>query len=77
MSTVEFGSACATITTLDEHDAYDDVEVIICEDDTVFIKQHIQDVEEVNVIYMSYGQLMDIMAAMNSPEGAYRLEDVG
>jgi len=77
MYTVEFGSACATITTLDEHDAYDDVEVIICEDDTVFIKQHIQDVEEVNVIYMSYGQLMDIMAAMNSPEGAYRLEDVG
>ena len=77
MYTVEFGSACATITTLDEHDAYDDVEVIICEDDTVFIKQHIQDVEEVNVIYMSYGQLMDIMAAMNSPDGAYRLEDVG
>jgi len=77
MYTVEFGSACATITTLDEHDAYDDVEVIICEDDTVFIKQHIQDVEEVNVIFMSYGQLMDIMAAMNSPEGAYRLEDVG
>jgi len=76
MYTVEFGSACATITTLDEHDAYDDVEVIICEDDTVFIKQHIQDVEEVNVIYMSYGQLMDIMAAMNSPEGAYRLEDI-
>ena len=77
MYTVEFDPACATITTLDEHDAYDDVEVIICEDDTVFIKQHIQDVEEVNVIYMSYGQLMDIMAAMNSPEGAYRLEDVG
>ena len=76
MYTVEFGSACATITTLDEHDAYDDVEVIICEDDTVFIKQHIHDVEEVNVIYMSYGQLMDIMAAMNSPEGAYRLEDI-
>ncbi|MCP4493079.1 MAG: hypothetical protein GY820_38140 [Gammaproteobacteria bacterium] len=76
MYTVEFGSACATITTLDEHDAYDDVEVIICEDDTVFIKQHIQDVEEVNVIFMSYGQLMDIMAAMNSPEGAYRLEDI-
>ncbi|MCP4492387.1 MAG: hypothetical protein GY820_34525 [Gammaproteobacteria bacterium] len=76
MYTVEFGSACATITTLDEQDAYDDVEVIICEDDTVFIKQHIQDVDEVNVIYMSYGQLMDIMAAMNSPEGAYRLEDI-
>jgi hypothetical protein len=74
MYTVEFGSACATITTLDEHDAYDDVEVIICEDDTVFIKQHIQDVEEVNVIYMSYGQLLDILAGLSSTAGAYRLQ---
>lgn len=74
MYTVEFDLAGTTITTLDEHDAYDDVEVIICEDNTVFIRQHIQDVEEVNVIYMSYGQLLDVVAAMNSSEGAYRLE---
>mgnify|MGYP000521870468 CR=1 FL=1 len=74
MYTVEFDLAGTTITTLDEQDAYDDVEVYISEDNTVFIRQHIQDVEEVNVIYMSYGQLLDVVAAMNSSEGAYRLE---
>lgn len=74
MYTVEFDLAGTTITTLDEQDAYDDVEVCISEDNTVFIRQYTQDVEAINVIHMSYGQLMDIVAAMNSSEGAYRLE---
>ena len=74
MFTVEFDSACAVITTLDDHDAYDDVEVTLCDDDSVFIRQHVQDVEEVNVIYMSYQQLCDMVAALDCTEGAYRLE---
>lgn len=71
MFTVEFEPDCSVITCLDNHDAFDDVEVTICEDDSVFIRQHIQDVEETNIIYMSYGQLAEIVAALNQTEGAY------
>lgn len=71
MFTVEFEPDCSVITCLDNQDAFDDVEVTICEDDSVFIRQHIQDVEETNIIYMSYGQLAEIVAALNQTEGAY------
>lgn len=74
MYTVEFNPANAVITSLDERDAFDDVKVILCEDNTVFIEQHVQSSGDVNVIYMSYQQLLDIVAAQSSTEGLYRLE---
>ena len=58
-----------TITTLDETDDFDDVEVILYEDQ-VFIRQ-IDEYEGVNLIAMSPQQLRDIVSAMDLPEGAY------
>jgi hypothetical protein len=77
MFTVEFEPACAVITCLDNHDSFDDVEVVVCEDNSVFILQHMLDVEETNVIYMSYQQLTEIVAALDTPEGAYILGSKG
>ena len=73
MYTVEYESNASIITSLDKHDAYHDVEVIICEDDTVFIRQYNLDTDEINTIFMSYDQLLDIRAGLDSSEGAFML----
>ena len=74
MFTVDMYYAIATITTLDEKDEFDDVETTICEDNTVFINQYIQDTDEVNTIYMSYQQLLDLLAGLSSAEGMYKID---
>jgi hypothetical protein len=77
MFTVEFEPECSVITSLDNNDAFDDVEVLLCEDNSVFIVQHMLDVDDTNIIYMSYQQLTEISAALNMTEGAYTLETKG
>lgn len=71
MFTVEFESDASVITTLDQQDKFNDVEVIIGGDGDIYMRQFDDHLEEYQVLYMSYQQLMDIMAAINSPEGAY------
>jgi hypothetical protein len=73
MYTVEYESNASIITSLDKHDAYHDVEVIICDDDTVFIRQYNLDTDEMDTIFMSYDQLLDIRAGLDSSEGAFML----
>ena len=77
MFTVEFEPECSVITCLDNNDAFDDVKVVVCEDNSVFIVQHMLDVDDTNIIYMSYQQLTEIAAALDMPEGAYILGNKG
>lgn len=70
MLTVEIDYDCTIITTLDETASYEDVEVVL-DDTTVFIAQYIEDTDRRQVLELSYQQLMDIMAAIDLPEGAY------
>ena len=70
MLTVEIDYDCIIITTLDETASYEDVEVVL-DDTTVFIAQYIEDTDRRQVLELSYQQLMDIMAAIDLPEGAY------
>ena len=76
MFTVEFEKDSAVITVLSEDDSQEDVEVIIGEDDTVFIRQYQEYKNEFDVIVMTWQQLRDIGAAINSPEGFFRLQKV-
>ena len=71
MFTVEFESDASVITTLDQQDRFNDVEVIIGGDGDIYMRQFDDRLEEYQVLYMSYQQLMDIMAAINCSEGAY------
>ena len=70
MLTIEIDYDCTVITTLDETASYEDVEVVL-DDTTVFIAQYIEDTDRRQVLELSYQQLMDIMAAIDLPEGAY------
>ena len=73
MFTVEINDQDSKIVTIDDKDAFDDVELVLYDTGDVWITQHIQDVDEVNVIYLSYQQLQELFAGLGSPEGSYHI----
>ena len=74
MYTVEFESDASVITTLDQHDEHEDVEVILGDDGVVFMRQYEPEMDAYQMLIMSSQQLLDIIATYNSKEGAYYLE---
>ena len=74
MYTVEFEKDAAVITVLCEEDSQEDVQVIIGDDGTTFIRQFQDYKNEYDVLCMTYQQLLDIVAAVNSPEGMFKLQ---
>jgi hypothetical protein len=71
MYTVEFESDAAVVTSLDQKDKYEDVEMVVAEDNTVYIRQFDEQLNQYQMIYMSYQQLLDLFSALRSPEGAF------
>lgn len=76
MYTVEFEHDASVIVSLDEDDAFEDVELIIADDGVVFIRQFEEDLEQHQIITMSYQQLIDLYAAFKSSEGLFQVEVV-
>ena len=74
MFTVELEYDYALIRTLDEQDRYEDVEVVIGDEGEVFILQFNESTQKNSVIAMSLQQIVDLYAAMDSPEGLFGLE---
>tara|TARA_R110000796_G_scaffold94800_1_gene199720 strand:- start:43 stop:285 length:243 start_codon:yes stop_codon:yes gene_type:complete len=72
--TVEFSHDTVTIVTLDQEDNFNDVEVTLTEDGTVFISQYDEQWDSTDMLLLSYQQLLDITAALHSTEGMFRLE---
>lgn len=73
MYTVEFSHDVITIITLDQDDDFNDVEVTLTEDGAVFISQYDEQWDSTDTVLLSYQQLLDITAAMDSTEGMFRL----
>lgn len=76
MFTVEFEEDSSVITVLDEAGKHEDIEVIISEDDVVFMRQWDDDLGKYEMLVMSYRQLLDITAALQTTEGLYKIEIV-
>ena len=74
MFTVEFESDAAVITTLDQSDMHEDVEVIFGDDGDVYMRQFEPDMDSYQMIIMSAQQWFDLMGAYKSSEGSYYLE---
>jgi len=74
MFTVEFEQDASVITTIDETGSFNDVEMDICDDAKVFIRQFTDEMNEYQVIEMSYQQLLDLFCSMKQTEGAYYAE---
>lgn len=74
MFTVEQESDAVIIVTIDERDQFEDVEIVIGEDNTVYIRQFSEELGEYQLLYMSYQQLQDIQYSLHSTQGMYRIE---
>lgn len=74
MFTVEFEPDASIITSIDETDTYHDVEMIIGDDASVYIRQFVDELDEYSVVFISYQQLLDLMASLRQTEGAYYLK---
>ena len=70
MFTVEHESDATVIVSLDQKNKFQDVEVIVGAG-SVYIRQFDKDMDQYEMIYCSFQQLVDIMAALNSSEGMY------
>ena len=70
MFTVEHESDSTVIVALDEKDKFQDVELIVGAG-SVYIRQFDEDMDRHEMIYCSFQQLVDMMAALNSSEGMY------
>jgi len=74
MFTVEYEHDAIVINTLDETDSFEDVEVVLADDMSVYIRQWNEGTGEFELLYLSYQQLLDILAALQSTEGAYYIQ---
>ena len=66
MFTVEFESDASIVTTLDQNNLHEDVEVILGDAGDVYIRQYEPDMDSYQLILMSAQQWIDLMAAYKS-----------
>jgi len=74
MFTVEMEDFEIEVVTLDESGRFGDVALFLDNSDVVYIRQWNEKYEKFELLEMSWQQLRDIQAAMDSPAGAYYLE---
>ena len=61
---------------MDEADKHEDVEVVLTDNNEVYIRQYEESLDSHELICMSYQQLMDLVASINSSEGMFKLQFV-
>lgn len=74
MFTVEFESDSTVITSLDESGQMEDIEVLISDDDVVFMRQWQEELGKYEMLVMTWQQLLDITASLQTTEGLHKIE---
>lgn len=74
MFTVEHESDASIVTTLDNNNMHEDVEVIFGDDGDVYMRQFEPEMNQYQMLIMSAQQWLDLMAAYKSSEGSYYVE---
>tara|TARA_B110000093_G_scaffold183366_1_gene233998 strand:+ start:4909 stop:5151 length:243 start_codon:yes stop_codon:yes gene_type:complete len=70
MFTIETDFDYTAITTLDEEGNFEDVEVVL-DEEVVYIAQVLPECDSRQILELSYQQFMDIVVALDLPDGAY------
>ena len=73
MFTIEFLSDHTLVTSLDEDDMCEDVQMVLTEE-SVYLIQYDQQLQETQTLLISYQQLLDLLASINRTEGSYYIE---
>ncbi len=74
MYTVEFNHSTTTIISMDDNAEFNDIEMTLADNGSVFLAQYDDEAGSSDMIMISHQQLMDIVASMDSTEGLFRLE---
>lgn len=74
MFTVEFEPDASIVTSLDESGQMEDVEVVIADDGVVFMRQWQEELGKYEMLVMTYQQLLDITASLQTTEGLHKIE---
>ncbi len=76
MYSVEFEHDIAIVTSMDERDEYEDLEVVLADEGTVYLRQYDESYKNYQLIVISYQQLLDLITSLEQTEGMWRLEPI-
>jgi Flp pilus assembly CpaF family ATPase len=75
MFTIEFLPDHTLVTSLDEDDMCEDVQMVLTEE-SVYLVQYDHQLQETQTLLISYQQLLDLFASINRTEGSYYIERI-
>ena len=73
MFTIEFLPDHTLVTSLDEDDMCEDVQMVLT-DESIYLMQYDQQLQETQTILISLQQLTDLFASLDRSEGSYYIE---
>ena len=76
MYSVEFEHDIAIVTSMDERDEYEDLEVVLADEGVVYLRQYDESYKSYQLIVISYQQLLDLITSLEQTEGMWRLEPI-
>jgi len=76
MYSVEFEHDIAIVTSMDERNEYEDLEVVLADEGTVYLRQYDESYKSYQLIVISYQQLLDLITSLDQTEGMWRLEPI-
>ena len=71
MFTVEQESDHTKIVSIDDGGKFEDIEVYVEEDNTVYIRQFCEDFNEYQLCIISFKQLVDLYTSIDATDGGY------
>ena len=71
MFTVEIESDYVKIVSVDADGKFEDVEMYLEDDGTCFVRQFSEELNEFQLIAINYKQVLDLLASLDSNDGAY------
>ena len=74
MFTVEFEKDYSVVTSMDEQNNHDDIQMYLENNGVVFLRQYVEEIDTHQVIEISYKQLLDLWTSMRQTEGIFKLE---
>tara|TARA_R100001377_G_C3141403_1_gene92818 strand:+ start:435 stop:671 length:237 start_codon:yes stop_codon:yes gene_type:complete len=77
MFSVEHEYDASVVISMDEKEHYEDVEMHLSDDGTVFLRQYDEMMDDHFLITISYQQLLDLWSSMKQTEGLFRLKLLG
>ena len=76
MYSVEFEHDIASVTSMDERDEFEDLEVVLADEGVVYLRQYDESYKSYQLIVISYQQLLDLITSLDQTEGMWRLEPI-